>query len=367
MAQAQFVSTSYDPFARGPLPAGVRTVEILDAARQRLFPTEIWYPAEERYRNQDRSVATQDSFAAASASSLRTQMAVRDASPHAGTYPLVVFSHGTARWGRRMATYLCTHLCSHGYVVAAMDHSELVAPELARRDFESLAERRARVDGWIASRVPDLRFLLDCLFTRGLGDSATSLDRKQAALVGYSFGGWAVLAASDVEPRVAAVIALAPAGSSQPKPGMIPVRASFERKHSVATLYLVAENDTMISLDGVKELFARTPEPKQMFILQRADHTHFLDGAEEEHELVRSMPFTGELAWIPKEMHAIEDLCSGEQAHAFVDALAQAHLDATLKRKQAAKDFLDGNVQAELARNGIHGILYQPPVSKDSD
>ena len=34
----------YDPFARGRFPVGVRTIQALDTARNRLFPCEIWYP-----------------------------------------------------------------------------------------------------------------------------------------------------------------------------------------------------------------------------------------------------------------------------------------------------------------------------------
>ncbi len=35
----------YDPFIRGGLPVGVRTIEVFDAVRDRQFPCEIWYPA----------------------------------------------------------------------------------------------------------------------------------------------------------------------------------------------------------------------------------------------------------------------------------------------------------------------------------
>ena len=62
--------------------------------------------------------------------------------------------------GHRTATYLTRHLASHGYVVAAMDHSEVVAPELGPRPGESAAGRARRIDAIIASRVPDVRLLL---------------------------------------------------------------------------------------------------------------------------------------------------------------------------------------------------------------
>src|SRR6266849_2624361 len=131
----------YDPFARGRFPVGVRTIEARDTARDRVFPCEIWYPAAAQYAGQDLAPETQDSFTASSPDAPRRQMAIRDAAAQPGTWPLVVYSHGSASWRRRMSTYLCTHLSSHGYVVAALDHSETFAAELARRDGETEAQK----------------------------------------------------------------------------------------------------------------------------------------------------------------------------------------------------------------------------------
>ena len=107
----------YDPFARGPCPVGVRTIQARDAGRDRSFSCEIWYPAPARHGGQDVP----------------------------GPCPLIIYSHPSGAH-RRAATFLCTHLSSHGYVVAALDHRE-----------DETAEQK------IASRVPDVRFLLDRL------------------------------------------------------------------------------------------------------------------------------------------------------------------------------------------------------------
>ena len=85
------MSGVYDPFLQGPFPVNVRTFDALDKARNRVFPCEVWSPAD------------------------------------AVNYPLILYSHHSGGH-RRAATFLCTHLCSHGYVVAALDHSEVVAP-----------------------------------------------------------------------------------------------------------------------------------------------------------------------------------------------------------------------------------------------
>jgi len=128
--------TGYDPFARGRFPVGVRTIEALDTARDRLFPCEIWHPESAE-----------------------------------GRHPLILYSHHSGG-GRRAASYLCDHLASHGYVVAALDHSEVIAEQLKGKDGETAEQLRARVDAWIANRVPDIRFLLDHM----LGSAETHVD-----------------------------------------------------------------------------------------------------------------------------------------------------------------------------------------------
>ncbi|HEY3217265.1 MAG TPA: hypothetical protein VGK93_12315 [Candidatus Eisenbacteria bacterium] len=286
-------------------------------------------------------------------------MAIRDAAPQSGTYPLILFSHSSGSH-RRGATFLCTHLSSHGYVVAALDHSEVVAAELARKDGETDEQRAARAQAWITNRVPDVCFLLDHLLGRTAWGSEIRPDPARMGIVGHSFGGWTALASIEVEPRIGTVVALAPGGSSRPKPGILPAPLAFGWGRDVPTLYLVAENDTMTPLAGIVELFERTPATKRMVILRRADHAHFVDDVEEEHETVRTMLFTGELAWIPKEMRPIAELCSGDQAHRFVRGLTVCHMDAVLRRQPEAQRFMDGDVEAELRARGVEGMVYRP-------
>ncbi len=350
-------SSDYDPFARGPHAVGVRTIEARDAERNRLFPVEIWYPAEAEHAGEDLAPATQDSFAVPFGGPPRRQSAVRDAAGDPGTRPLLLFSHHGGG-PRRMATFLCTHLSSHGYVVAAMDHSEVVAPELARREAETDQEKAARLKALIASRVPDVRFLLDLLLTGARFDSEIRLDESRIGIVGHSFGGWTALAAVDVEPRIRAVVALAPGGASRRKPGIIPATLAFASDRDVPTLYLVAENDTSLPLEGMKEIFDRTPGTRRMAILRRADHMHFLDEVKGMHEAVRTMPFGGELSWLPKEMRPIAELCSGDDAHLFVRGLTLAHMDAVLRGRKDAERFLGGDVVGELAKRGVEVLEY---------
>ena len=342
----------YDPFVRGRFPVGVRTIGALDTARDRLFPVEVWYPASARYAGQDAAPETQDSFTLASVGAARRQMAARDADAEPGMYPLIVFSHASGHH-RRGATFLCTHLASHGYIVAAMDHSEVVAVDLARRDDETPERKAARVKAVIASRVPDVRFLLDHLLGRAVLRPEARLDPERIGIAGHSFGGWAALAASEVEPRIRAVVALAPGGSTRPKPGILPAALAFTWGRDVPTLYLAAADDIYLPLAGICELFERTPGTKRLIVLRRADHLHFMDHVEEEHEAVRKLPWTGELAWIAEETRPITEFCSGGEAHLFARGLTLCHMDAMLRQDADARRLLGGDIVAELAARGV--------------
>jgi predicted dienelactone hydrolase len=309
---------SYDPFAPGPHRVEHTTFEAHDPARGITFPCDVWRPA-----------------------------------PTPGTRtPLVAYSHHSGG-SRRTATFLTTHLASHGYTVAALDHSEIVAPSLQRRDDESDAGRAARADGIVANRVPDLRFLIDHMLAAG------AQDPDGVAAVGHSLGGWAVLAAPDSDPRIRAVIAFAPGGSTHPKPGVLRAPLKFDwGGRDVPTLILAAEYDVPVPLDDVIDVFERVPSPKRMFTLLRADHSHFADNVEETHEAIRAMTFPGEAAWMPAATRPIAELATGAQAHTFARGLALAHLDATLRGDAAAARFLAGDVEAALAARGVEALAH---------
>ena len=209
-----------------------------------------------KHAGQDIAPETQDIGAFPLLNAHRSQMAVRNATAQPGTYPLIIFSHSSGG-NRLQLTFLCTHLSSHGYLVAALDHSEIVAAELTRKDGETDKQKTARVEAWVANRAPDIRFLLDHLLNDTAWDSEARPDPTRIGIVGHSFGGWTALAATEVERRIGAVVALAPGGSSQPKPGIIPGKLTFNWGRNVPTLYLVAENDVFLPLAGMYELFEK--------------------------------------------------------------------------------------------------------------
>ena len=355
--------SQYDPFARGSFPAGVCTIHANDDARKRVFPCEIWYPAAAQHTGADLAADTQDSFTDPFGVS-RRQMAVRDAAALPGRYPLVIYSHSSGGH-RRSATFLCTHLASHGYVVAALDHSELVAPELARKEGESEEQKWARARVWAANRVPDITFILDHLLSGAAWHSEAKIDSQRIGIAGHSFGGWTALAMPESEQRIRAIVVHAPAGASNPRPGIIPAKLTFHWKCNVPTLYLVAENDVALPLAGMYELFERTQSTRQMILLRHADHMHFMDNVEEIHEGMRTMKVGPELAAMQQEMLPFAELCSEEKAHLFLRGLTLCHLDAVLRQMKDAQQFLAGDLQSALDSRGIDATVISTPRSAD--
>lgn len=238
-----------------------------------------------------------------------------------GPLPLVVFSHLSG--GTRLSSaFLCRHLAGHGYAVAALDHGDTVA-----------------------RRVPEVRLVLAELLA---GAGGLDLDGGRVGLVGHSLGGWTVLATPDQEPRVAAVVALAPGGASRPRPGIIAVGLDFAWGRDVPTLHLVGDEDVMTPLDGIAELYGRTPGTARLFVLRGADHLHFVDDVQTAHESLRLGSLPGDAAWIPAAMRPLAELCPPERAHEAVRGLTLAHLDATLRA--------DSRAEAFLRHAAVHGV-----------
>jgi dienelactone hydrolase len=353
-------SAAYDPFLRGRFAVGVQTFEAHDTARDRLFPCEVWYPAGAEHAAQDLDARIQDCFTPRLRNTEQRQSAVRNAAAHAGTYPLIVFSHHSGGH-RRTSTFLCTHLSSHGYMVAALDHSEVIAPELARPQNETEEQKNRRWQAVIESRVPDARFLIDQMLHSGAWNTNAEIDHDHVGLVGHSFGAATALATPEFDQRIKAVVALAAGGASNPRPGILPVKLTFQWGRAVPALFLAAENDVPLPLAGMYELFERAPDPKQLVILRRADHMHFVDDVEQAHEAFRTMsPVPPELAEMQREMIPIVQLSSGEQAHLWIRGLTLAHMDAFLKDQRNAKQFLAGNIEGELAKRGVEVMPHRP-------
>lgn len=139
-----------DPAKAGPFEVVVETRHYRDDARNRPLRTEIWRPT-----------APMQS-------------------------PVVLFSHGFA--GTRLQSrFLCSHLASHGYIVASPDH--------AGNTFLDLNIFKATDSA--KDRPHDLRVVLDKLIEESRDPESAlfgRLDGWRCAAVGHSFGGYTALA-----------------------------------------------------------------------------------------------------------------------------------------------------------------------------
>jgi predicted dienelactone hydrolase len=144
-----------DPARTGPHEVVVATRKWRDEARNRSLRTEIWRPE------------------------------ILDPLSPA---PVVVYSHGFAG-NRLQSRLLCSHLASHGYVVASVDH--------AASAFVDLNIFRLHLSA--RERPHDLRVVLDKLGEECRSQTspfAGRLDLQRAAAVGHSLGGYTALAAA---------------------------------------------------------------------------------------------------------------------------------------------------------------------------
>ena len=341
---------------------GVRTADLFDEDRARPLAVEVWYPAHPSHAGEDLDDATRDSYHVLAAAPPVTQDAVRDAVPGPGRHPLVAFSHGFAGH-RRQTTHFCTHLASHGYVVVAVDHTgntldDMVKLVLAIQTGGAPLEPDAVLGSIVPERPVDVCYAIDRVLDGSACDLADRVDAERIGVSGHSFGGWTTLQVAGRDERIGAALPLAPAGGETHLPvGALHDALDLDWGRNVPTLYLVAEHDSLLPLEGMLGLLRRTPGAPRLVVLKDADHMHFCDRVEEVHEMFRA--FSGiakpmaSAAGVVLEVRPISDFCPGAHAYDFVRGLGLAHMDAHLKENAAAAEFLASDLEAEFATRGI--------------
>jgi dienelactone hydrolase len=371
-----------DYFERGPHPVGVKSREWRDAARDRTLPVEIWYPAHARHAGEDVDPARQDRFAvgglSGDAGTLTPQSAVRDAQSDGQRHYLVLLVHGFSGH-RRESSFMGVHLASHGFVVVSADHLGSTFADIDALVKSAAAESRHfdRADimpPLIRDRKGDVPFLLDRAFAE------LDCEPGRAGITGASFGGWTSLMAPSLDERIVASAPMCPSGGETPiyPDGRNHARAAldFRWKRAVPTLFMVADRDSWLPLYGQLELFRRTPGPKRMVIMERADHNHFVDDVEYGHEWLRR--FTLSLAetetptgadWraIARNMLPYGKLTAQEPALRCWRGLCAAHMAAYLRSEADALAFWREDVAAALERRAVKATELMPPRSAPAE
>ncbi|MBI4899454.1 MAG: alpha/beta hydrolase [Actinobacteria bacterium] len=146
-----------------------------------------------------------------------------------GTYPLVVFSHGTTAT-KSSNTSFYNELASHGYVVAAVDHAyealyttfddgqtAVIDPGYVKQ----FSTENAHTDRqqsytfyqqWMQIRMGDLSFVIDTILAKAKAQDADGVyrlvDAEKIGVAGHSLGGSAALGMGRLRTDVDAVISL---------------------------------------------------------------------------------------------------------------------------------------------------------------
>jgi predicted dienelactone hydrolase len=345
----------YDPFRRGPFPVGVRTLELCDETRgARRVGVEIWYPASAAHRGQDMDDEIRDRYRAAPGLAERRQSAVRGAAPARGPVPFVLYFHGEGS-ERREASGLCTHLASHGYVVASADHTGDTVRDV-------MQQKAMSPEQICANRPLDGILVMDRLLGGAVPALEGLFDPSRIGICGGSFGGWTALALSSLDRRPKASFPIVPGWGKGPLPTELlqSVVRLDDWGRPVATFVVAAELDAIVSLSALRDLYRELPSPKRFAVMKNAGHFHFAEDAEERYERALAawksamfhdprIDFEALLAAAP----SVQDLANAQTGPSGARALCLAHMDEHLKGSADAREFLDRDLAGRFRARGI--------------
>jgi dienelactone hydrolase len=272
-----------DPSTWGPFPVGVKTFEIDSLGyehKPRHMVIEVWYPATDAYVDGPFETINLRALAPPEVLEVVGDIQippipihqVRDAAIRAadGPYPMVMFSHGA--FGIRFQSVFWTaYLASHGYVVAAMDHS-------GNTLFDMILAGGYNAEGIVFSaldRPYDVQETVDAMLERNRteGDffEGTILPDK-LGMSGHSFGGLATFMAGLTVPGMKAAVPMAPATQ------VLPVMGYDIRDFEIPVMLMADALDR--TLDPEVEMYKayeRLPAPKYLFDLLEGGHFTYSD------------------------------------------------------------------------------------------
>jgi predicted dienelactone hydrolase len=245
-------------------PIGRRSLLLADAARDgRLLGVDVWYPAAtDGGRLAVYSLMPGVEFESAAAQ--------HDAPAAAGSFPLIVFSHG--RTGMRFNySLLCEALAARGAVVVSSDHPGDVLTDWLMG--QQADDRTNEVN-----RVGDAHYLIDQFTQADVGgtdsvptDVHAAVDASRIAIVGHSYGAYTALATAagsrgvQAHDGVGAIVGLQPYSRTLSDGALARI--------TTPTLLLLAEQDqtTPASSDGDRP-WALLAGPTWRLDLARAAH-----------------------------------------------------------------------------------------------
>jgi predicted dienelactone hydrolase len=299
-------------------------------------------------------------------------VAVQGATPAKGRFPLVIASHGYRGWPESMS-YITENLASKGYVVAGIDHGDLPFTDAAgfAASFALTASTRARDQQAVLAKLVQL--------ASTSGDKlGASINSEQVALIGYSMGGFGALATAGAgydpesgayrslpagaladqadgrraaDPRVRAVVAIAPWGAQPPHGAWSP--ASMKRLRAPLMIIAGDQDDISGYAEGIRWVFDHATSSERHLLLYR-NARHNVGGNPVPEEAKGSFQY--------REMFE-EPVWRHDRVNAINQHFITAFLNRHLKNDSAAAAFLEppaeGSAWPGFQRRWALGIELQ--------
>jgi predicted dienelactone hydrolase len=215
------------PKPTGPYPVGTRIIYLKDPGRMeheglpRELIVQLWYPAASSKNHLAAYQRMPETSLATSYRSVLWSDSRKDApfATNGGPFVVLLFNH---RWGgvRTQDTFLTEDLASHGYVVAAIDHSynagrvampdgRVIQDALGYEPIDVTKHTADQIrDAWnkeLTKWVADEIFVLTALQNENLNQKSFwfgHLDTSRAGAFGHSFGGSASVQVCSVDARI---------------------------------------------------------------------------------------------------------------------------------------------------------------------
>jgi predicted dienelactone hydrolase len=203
-------STVADPAAPGPYGVGFRTIQIVDASRNRPLDVTVWYPTAPG------TTGMLARYALLPTVYTDSKVAIADAPIVADEkLPMLIYSHGSGGLNF-ISAYITEHLASQGFIVIAANHTGNTA-------IDNFVNATVSQDQNDMNRPADITAEIDGMLARN-GDAAdpfhNKIDAERIGLFGHSYGGYTALAtigghstplgSTVPDKRIKATIGLAP-------------------------------------------------------------------------------------------------------------------------------------------------------------
>jgi len=255
-----------DPGAPGPYGVGFRTIQIVDATRNRPLDVTVWYPIAPG------TTGTPARYALLPTTYTDSKVAIADAPiVAADELPMLIYSHGSGGLNF-ISAFITEHLASQGFVVIAANHTGNTA-------VDNFVNAMVSQDQNDMNRPADISAEIDGMLARSADANDpfhNKIDANRIGLFGHSYGGYTALAtvgghttplgSTVPDTRIKATIGLAPYTTR-----LTP--AELEAV-DVPTMMLVGTKDTTTPAATNAEVAYRSISGRPSVLVEMIDAAH---------------------------------------------------------------------------------------------